>query len=113
MKTIFLLCSLPSSWDTFCTTISNFVPKKNLIFNDVMSVMLIEEIRMQSLDSFSHGEANVSHGLDSNCCGRSCDCGDKNANQSHSKSKGRKNVELFFCKKKGHIKKDCYKWQRE
>ena len=85
MNTIFLLCSLPSSWDTFCGAINNFVPCKNLIFNDVMSTMLIEKIHKESLDSCSHGP-------DSNCLGYSCDYGDKNANQSRSKNKGRRNV---------------------
>ena len=96
MKTIFLLCSLPSSWDTFCIAISNSTPSETLIFNDVMSAMLREEIRRQSLDSCSHGEANVSHDLDSICHGCSGDCGEKNANQSHSKSRGRKIVECFY-----------------
>ena len=37
IKTIFLLCSLPSSWDIFCIAIGNFMPRRTLIFNDVMS----------------------------------------------------------------------------
>ena len=80
MKTIFLLCPLPSSWDTFCTTISNYVLGGTLIFNDVMSAMLTKEIHRQYLDSHSHVEANVSHGSDSNIHSHSCDCDDKNAN---------------------------------
>ena len=73
--------------------------------------MLTKEICKQSLDSCSHGEANVSHGPYSNYHGHSHDCGDKNANESHNKSKGKKNVQCFYCKKKGHIKKDCHKSQ--
>ena len=113
MKTIFLLCSLPSSWDTFCTAISNSAPSGTLIFNDVMSAMLTEEIHRQSLDSRSHGEANVSRGPDSNRRGRSRDCDGKKTNQSRSKSRDKKNVECFYCKKKGHIKRDCHKWQKQ
>ncbi|MCO5574796.1 hypothetical protein L7F22_028588 [Adiantum nelumboides] len=45
MKAIFLLCSLPSSWDTFNTTTSNSAPPgKTLVFSDVTSVLLTEEI---------------------------------------------------------------------
>ncbi|MCO5573661.1 hypothetical protein L7F22_027433 [Adiantum nelumboides] len=60
MKTIFLLCSLPNSWDTFCTAISKLAPGEKLIFSDVSSEMLIEEIRRQSFAKTSiHGDANV------------------------------------------------------
>ncbi|MCO5599083.1 hypothetical protein L7F22_053183 [Adiantum nelumboides] len=44
VKAIFLLCSLPSSWDTFDIAISNFAPGKTLVFSDVTSVLLTEEI---------------------------------------------------------------------
>ncbi|MCO5570053.1 hypothetical protein L7F22_023767 [Adiantum nelumboides] len=44
MKAIFLLCSLPSSWDTFNTAISNSAPGRTLVFNDVTSMLLTEEI---------------------------------------------------------------------
>ncbi|MCO5559196.1 hypothetical protein L7F22_012791 [Adiantum nelumboides] len=43
MKTIFLLCSLPSSWDTFCMAISNSAPGGQLVFRDVTSSMLTKE----------------------------------------------------------------------
>ncbi|MCO5560446.1 hypothetical protein L7F22_014061 [Adiantum nelumboides] len=45
MKTIFLLCSLPASWDTFNTAISNSAHGGKLAFGDVTSVLLTEEIR--------------------------------------------------------------------
>ncbi|MCO5575447.1 hypothetical protein L7F22_029248 [Adiantum nelumboides] len=44
MKAIFLLCSLPTSWDTFNTTISNSTHGDKLAFGDVTSALLIEEI---------------------------------------------------------------------
>ncbi|MCO5557881.1 hypothetical protein L7F22_011453 [Adiantum nelumboides] len=54
MKAIFLLCSLPASWDTFNTAISNSTHGGKLAFGDVTSVLLTEEIRHQSLDSGGH-----------------------------------------------------------
>ena len=39
MKAIFLLCSLPSSWDTFCTAINNSAPGGVLNFDDVGSLL--------------------------------------------------------------------------
>ena len=57
LKSIFLLCSLPSSWDIFCTAISNSAPNGKLVFNDVTNALLTEEIRRKSLDGASHGDA--------------------------------------------------------
>ncbi|MCO5607658.1 hypothetical protein L7F22_061856 [Adiantum nelumboides] len=54
MKAIFLLCSLPASWDTFNTAISNSTHGGKLAFGDVTSALLTEEIRHQSLDSGGH-----------------------------------------------------------
>ncbi|MCO5605902.1 hypothetical protein L7F22_060088 [Adiantum nelumboides] len=45
MKAIFLLCSLPSSWDTFNTAICNSAPGGTLVFSDVTSTLFIEEIQ--------------------------------------------------------------------
>ncbi|MCO5613271.1 hypothetical protein L7F22_067547 [Adiantum nelumboides] len=56
MKTIFLLCSLLTSCDTFNTSISNSTHGGKLAFRDVTSALLIEEIRRQSLDSGGHGD---------------------------------------------------------
>ncbi|MCO5553333.1 hypothetical protein L7F22_006854 [Adiantum nelumboides] len=44
MKAIFLLCSLPASWDTFNTIISNSTHGGKLLLGDVTSVLLTEEI---------------------------------------------------------------------
>ncbi|MCO5606244.1 hypothetical protein L7F22_060431 [Adiantum nelumboides] len=40
MKAIFLLCSLPASWDTFNTAISNSIHGGKLAFGDVTSALL-------------------------------------------------------------------------
>ena len=45
MKEIFLLCSLPSSWDTFRIAISNSTLGLVLNFDDVMGSLLVEEIK--------------------------------------------------------------------
>ncbi|MCO5563775.1 hypothetical protein L7F22_017423 [Adiantum nelumboides] len=62
MKAIFLLCSLPASWDTFNTTISNSTHGGKLAFGDVTSALLTEEIRCQSLDSGGYGNEQQFHG---------------------------------------------------
>ncbi|MCO5602950.1 hypothetical protein L7F22_057091 [Adiantum nelumboides] len=45
MKAIFLVCSLPASWDTFNTSISNSTHGGKLAFGDVTSALLTEDIR--------------------------------------------------------------------
>ncbi|MCO5549376.1 hypothetical protein L7F22_002847 [Adiantum nelumboides] len=59
LKFIFLLCSLPSSWDIFCTVISNSALSGKLVFNDVTNVLLTEAICHKSLDVSSHGDAYI------------------------------------------------------
>ncbi|MCO5567242.1 hypothetical protein L7F22_020931 [Adiantum nelumboides] len=44
IKAIFLLCSSPASWDTFNTAISNSTHGGKLVFGDVTSALLTEEI---------------------------------------------------------------------
>ena len=58
MKAIHLLCLLPLSWDTFCTSISNFVPNDCLVYNYVSRALLLEEARRKAMDSSHHGEAH-------------------------------------------------------
>ncbi|MCO5548377.1 hypothetical protein L7F22_001834 [Adiantum nelumboides] len=57
MKAIFLLCSLPASWDTFNKAISNSTHGGKLAFGT--SALLTEEIRRQSLDSGGHGDRHI------------------------------------------------------
>ena len=49
MKAIHLLCSLPPSWNTLCTTISNSAPNGTLVYNDVSLAIIGEEIRRKSM----------------------------------------------------------------
>jgi len=44
MRAIFLLCSLPQSWDVFRTAIGNSAPQGVLSFDDVVGSLLAEEI---------------------------------------------------------------------
>ena len=49
MKAIHLLCSLSPSWDTFYTAISNSAPNGTLVYNDVSSAIIGEEICHKSM----------------------------------------------------------------
>ncbi|MCO5583197.1 hypothetical protein L7F22_037105 [Adiantum nelumboides] len=54
VKAIFLLCSLPSSWDTFNTVISKSTHGGKLAFGDITSALFTEDIRRKSQDSGGH-----------------------------------------------------------
>ncbi|MCO5601407.1 hypothetical protein L7F22_055528 [Adiantum nelumboides] len=107
MKTIFLLCSLPSSWDTFCMVINNSAPGGQLVFGDVTTSMLTEEIRRQSfVDTSKHGDVNVTTRGGGDMRGRAKEPGKGGGNQKQGRSKSRdhlKNVECHYCHKKGHL----------
>ena len=58
MKAIFLLCSLSSLWDTFFTMVSNSIRDGKIVYNDVTSQLLSEEMRCKTRDSLQHGKAH-------------------------------------------------------
>ncbi|MCO5571508.1 hypothetical protein L7F22_025248 [Adiantum nelumboides] len=108
-KCIFLLCSLPSSWDMFCTTISNSAPGTGLVYNDILENLFIEEICRKSLKDRKDGDAYVASDRQR---GRTQSrAKSKDHGGSHSKSRGSiRNVECYHYHKKGHVKKDRRKW---
>ena len=58
LKAIFFLCSLPASWDTFCTAVSNSAPNGNLVYGNITGALLSEESRRKTMGSSHHGEAH-------------------------------------------------------
>ncbi|MCO5562514.1 hypothetical protein L7F22_016141 [Adiantum nelumboides] len=59
MKAIFLLCSLPASWDTFNTAISNSTHGGKLAFNDVVIALLSPQLLSYGIHYVQHGMARV------------------------------------------------------
>ncbi|MCO5558517.1 hypothetical protein L7F22_012102 [Adiantum nelumboides] len=84
IKCIFLLCTLPLSWDTFCTAISNSMPGTSLVYNDVLGSLFTKEICKKSLKGKKNFDAYVASDRQRGCTQsrtKSKDHGD-----SHSKS---------------------------
>ncbi|MCO5552950.1 hypothetical protein L7F22_006470 [Adiantum nelumboides] len=118
MKAIFFFCSLPASWDTFNTAISNSTHGGKLAFGDVIITLLFEEIRHQSLDNGGHGYVYMAGGSSRDRqrgCYCSCDhsqgrgcSNDKGNGRSKSCGCNMCNGECYYYHKKGHVKKDCY-----
>lgn len=82
VKAIFLLVTLPESWDTFRTAISNFAPASGLTSANVESSLLTEEVNRKNLDSSRGSNALVVRGR-SNDRGKSIERG-----KSRSKLRG-------------------------
>ena len=107
MKALFLLITLPKSWDTFWIAISNSALASGLTSTNVESNFLTKEVNKKNLHSTCGGNALYVKGR-SKECGKS---NDKGKNQS--KSHGCSNVECYHCHKKGHMRKDFHLWKSE
>eukprot|EP00253_Pinus_taeda_P028237 PITA_28237 len=104
-KAITLLCSLPESWDHIVTS-KSLSSSETLEFEDVVAYLLSEETRRRSNLETSTSEAMMVRG-------RSKERRFNRHNDSRSKSKGKKSkVKCWFYGKSGHLKKDCWKRQR-
>ena len=98
---LWLLGTLPDSWETFRTSVSNSAPNGVVTMDLAKSNVLNEEMRRKSQGS-SQSEVLVTEKR-----GRSKSRSSKNRDRSKSKSNGFSNVECYHCGQKGHIKKYC------
>ena len=94
---IILLCSLPTAYENFVDTM--LYGRDTISVNDVKDAMLSKELKRRV--SNSHEERTD---MSLTVRGRSKERGPK---RSKSRSKSRANIRCFFCKEKGHIKRDC------
>ena len=97
---LWLLNTLPDSWETFRVSITNSSPEGVVSLENVKSGVLKAEMRMKVHDTSSHSEVLFIENK-----GRSQKKEPKGSKQnSISKSKSRyKNVECHYCHKTGHI----------
>ena len=110
VKAMFLLITLPDSWDTFRTTLNNSVSAEGLRSANVEGNLLIEEVNRKNNDK-GKGSALVVHEGRSKKREKK---GKKDKSQSkscNSNSKSKDDIECYFCSKKGHYKRDCTKWK--
>ena len=105
---LWILGTLPDSWETFRTSLSNSAPDGTMNMDLVKSCVLNEEMRRKS-----HGSSSQSDVLVIEKRGRSKSRGPKNRDRSKSKNNKFTNVECHYCHLKGHIRKYCRQLKRD
>ena len=108
---LWLLNTLPDSWEMFRVSLTNAAPKGKVNMEYVKSGVLNEEMRRRTQGVSSHSDALIVEHR-----GRNKYRGQDQSNRGRSRSKSKlryKDLECHFCGKMGHIKKYCFKWKRE
>lgn len=97
IQALWLLGTLPDSWEMFRTSLSNFTPDGTVIMDLAKSSILNEDMRRKTQGScFSHSNALVVEKM-----GRSESQGLRNKDKSRDKSRGKynkfANVKCHYC----------------
>ena len=100
-----LISSLPSSWESFITTVCN-ASTTVVKYSEVTSTILTEATRRKSFVKDLENEAYVVQGSVDRPNNRGRSSSRPPTNQ-RSQSKSRDNRICNYCKKPGHIKADC------
>ena len=104
MKVLFLLITLPDSWETFRTTINT-----SQAVGGVTSSLLTKEINRKNNDSARGGGGSA-------LMVRGRDKGKEKVQEPRSKSKTHcivKGLKCYHCGKKGHLCKNCRSFKKE
>ena len=102
-KAIFLLASLPTSFNHLVTMLMH--GNDTLELEEVTSALLSHSKMKQDGDD-SQGDGLVVHSK-SNCSRKKSRGSNSNNERSQSKSCVKKDIECFYCHKKGHWKNQC------
>ena len=109
---IYLLCSLPPSYKHFRETL--LYGRKNLSSDDIKNALTQRDLIDTQLSSKSSSTSNdgLYVRVRANDKGSTYGSGSKGKSRSKSRSSN-KNKTCNYCKLKGHIKKDCWKWKKK
>ncbi|CAA0833091.1 Thioredoxin H2 [Striga hermonthica] len=113
-KAMILLCSLPPSYEHMVTTLT--YGKETIKTEEITSALLAHNQRKQkSGESSSQSDSLYVKGNQDRGRKQVRDnSGNRNfRSKSRDKSKGRKTVTCYKCKKQGHFKQDCPKWKKQ
>ncbi|KAG9445072.1 hypothetical protein H6P81_016412 [Aristolochia fimbriata] len=109
VKALMFMCSLPESWDTVITSISN-ATKEKLKFDEVLSAILNQEMMKRSMVSNTSSTSDTALSVDKGKGrdrGRNQSRGANNRDRSKSKGKSKGKFKCWVCDKEGHVKRDC------
>lgn len=109
VKAMFLLVTLPESWEAFPTSLSNFAHVDGLTSANVEGSLLTEEVNKKNSEPTKGSTALVARGR-SNAKGKS---GERSKSRSKSHGLEKRDIECYHFHKKRHMKKDCPKWKAE
>lgn len=109
VQALFLLSSLPDSWETMVVTLSNTAPNGKLTLNIVKEIMFNEETKRKQ------SGASSSQVLVTENRGRSKSKGPKGRGKSQEryKSKEKGKFKCFHCGGEGHMKRNCRQLKKE
>ena len=111
IQALWLIGTLPDSWDNYRMTVSNTAPNGIITFDLAANGIVNEELRQLSQKgSSSQTQTEV---LVKENRGISKSRGPKSHDRGKSKSNKSSNVECHYCGLKGHIKKYCRKLKRD
>ncbi|KAJ9545871.1 hypothetical protein OSB04_025578 [Centaurea solstitialis] len=106
---LWILGTLPDSWETFRTSLSNSAPDGVISMELAKGSILNEEMGRKSQGSSSQSDVLVTESR-----GRSHSRGPSNRGKNRSKSKGKfGDFECYHCGRKGHTTRFCRQLKRE
>ncbi|KAJ9560716.1 hypothetical protein OSB04_005876 [Centaurea solstitialis] len=106
---LWILGTLPDSWETFRTSLSNSAPDGVISMELAKGSILNEEMRRKSQGSSSQSDVLVTESR-----GRSHSRGPSNRGKNRSKSKGKfGDFECYHCGRKRHTTRFCRQLKRE
>ena len=107
---LFLLGSLPDSWETLVVTLGTAGPEgKRLYLARVKSSLLDEEARRKEKDMSSDSKALITESEQ----GRQRNRSPQNREKSGARSKSRGRPTCFYCGKPGHFQKNCRHFRKD
>ncbi|KAL5702856.1 hypothetical protein ACHQM5_028020 [Ranunculus cassubicifolius] len=112
VQALWILGSLPDSWETLAVSLSTAAPDGTLTKEMVSNALLNEDLRRGGIKE--NGSSSLNNDtLIHEKKGRNKKQGKRNQGKSKGQSKDKKDDQCHYCDKMGHWKSDCYKYKQD
>ena len=114
VRALILVSSLPNSWEIMRMAMSNSTGKNKLKYDENRDLILSEEVNRR--DANIDNVQNQAFVTENKSRGRSREHNDWKFNgrsQSRDRSQFKETRECFHCRKKCHLRRDCWHWNKE